>query len=87
MTDRQTKSVETAQPALTFEAAMRELESIVQKLEQGQVSLEDSILTYERGEVLKKHCEALLKNAEMRIEKITLGSDGKPKGVEPLDAG
>ena len=66
---------------------MRELESIVQKLEQGQVSLEDSIVTYERGEVLKKHCEALLKNAEMRIEKITLGADGKPKGVEPLDAG
>ncbi len=73
--------------ALSFEDAMRELETIVQKLEQGQVSLEDSIKTYERGEVLKKHCEALLKNAEMRIEKITLGADGKAKGVEPLDAG
>ena len=87
MTDRQTKSVDNAPAALTFEAAMRELESIVQKLEQGQVSLEDSIVTYERGEFLKKHCEALLKNAEMRIEKITLGADGKPKGIEPLDAG
>ncbi len=73
--------------ALPFERALAELEEIVRKLEQGSVSLEDSILIYERGEALKKHCEALLKNAEMRIEKITLGSDGRPTGTEPLEVG
>ena len=70
---------------LPFEAALAELESIVEKLENGAVALEDSIKIYERGEALKAHCDKLLKNAEMRIEKITLGADGKPKGVEPLD--
>ena len=72
---------------LPFEAALAELETIVEKLEKGAVALEESIAIYERGEALKAHCDTLLKNAEMRIEKITLGADGKPKGVEPLDAG
>jgi exodeoxyribonuclease VII small subunit len=70
---------------LTFEDALKELEGIVTKLEGGQVSLEDSITLYERGEKLKARCEALLKDAEMRIEKITLSADGAPKGTEPLD--
>ena len=73
--------------SLPFEIALKELEQIVSKLEQGNVGLEDSITIYERGEALKAHCEALLKKAEMRIEKITLGADGKPKGTEPLDVG
>jgi exodeoxyribonuclease VII small subunit len=71
--------------ALTFEDALKELEDIVTKLESGQVSLEQSISLYERGEKLKQRCEALLKDAEMRIEKITLSADGAPKGVAPLD--
>ena len=76
----------TAEPAsLNFEAALAELEKIVDQLEKGQAPLEDSIRLYARGETLKKHCETLLKNAEARIEKITLGADGKAKGVEPLD--
>ncbi len=70
---------------LTFEDAINELEKIVSQLEGGQTSLEESIGLYERGEKLKARCEALLKNAEMRIEKITLGPDGGAKGVEPLD--
>ena len=70
---------------LPFEAALAELETIVDKLEKGAVPLEESIKIYERGEALKAHCDRLLKNAEMRIEKITLGGDGKPKGTEPLD--
>jgi exodeoxyribonuclease VII small subunit len=73
--------------ALTFEKALAELEAIVARLERGDVGLEDSIAIYTRGEALKAHCEALLKQAEIRIEKITLGSDGRPKGVEPLDVG
>jgi len=79
----------TDQPAditkMPFETALAELESIVDRLEKGAVALEESIKLYERGEMLKSHCDALLRNAEMRIEKITLSSDGKPKGVTPLD--
>ena len=70
---------------MPFEAALAELEGIVAKLEQGAVPLEESIKIYERGEALKSHCDKLLKNAEMRIEKITLGADGKPRGAAPLD--
>ena len=80
---------ESPKPALAtlpFEAAMKELESIVARLEKADVTLEESIQIYERGEALRKHCETLLYSAEMRIEKITLGSDGRPTGVTPLDA-
>jgi exodeoxyribonuclease VII small subunit len=69
---------------MSFEAALRELEGIVGKLESGQAPLAESIAIYERGEALKAHCEALLKAAEMRIEKITL-RNGQPTGTEPLD--
>lgn len=71
--------------ALSFEDALKELEAIVTQLESGQTSLEESIGLYERGEKLKSRCEALLKNAEMRIEKINLSADGAAKGTEPLD--
>ena len=71
---------------MPFEAALAELEGIVDQLEKGAVTLDDSIKLYERGEALKARCDDLLKNAEMRIEKITLSADGKPKGVTPLDS-
>lgn len=71
--------------ALPFEKALAQLEDIVAKLESGKVDLEQSITIYERGEALKKHCEKLLKDAEARIEKITLKPDGTPSGTEPLD--
>ncbi|MEI8144795.1 MAG: exodeoxyribonuclease VII small subunit [Alphaproteobacteria bacterium] len=71
--------------ALSFEKAIGELEQIVQKLERGDVALEESIGIYERGEALKKRCEMLLRDAEARVQKITLAADGTPKGVEPLD--
>ena len=72
---------------LPFEAAMKELESIVERLEKGQVALEESIAIYERGELLKTHCDTLLRSAEARIEKITLSRDGRPTGTAPLDVG
>lgn len=78
------KSAEEIQK-MKFEAALAELESIVQKLETGEVDLEESISFYERGEKLKAHCEALLKTAEARIDKITLKPDGTAGGAEPLD--
>ena len=70
---------------LSFEKALAELEQIVTRLESGKVDLEQSISIYERGEALKKHCEGLLRDAEARIEKITLKPDGTPSGIEPLD--
>ena len=70
---------------MPFEAALAELEQIVDQLEKGAVALDESIRLYERGEALKKRCDELLKNAEMRIEKITLAADGAFKGVAPLD--
>lgn len=70
---------------MPFEKALAELEAIVDKLEAGKVDLADSIAIYERGEKLKAHCEKLLREAEARIEKITLKADGTPAGTEPLD--
>lgn len=61
---------------LTFEVALKELESIVSRLEQGQVELEDSILLYERGQALKSHCEERLRLAESRLEKIVRDAAG-----------
>jgi exodeoxyribonuclease VII small subunit len=71
--------------ALSFEKALALLEEIVAKLESGRVDLEESIKIYERGEALRRHCETKLAEAEARIEKITLGANGKPTGVTPLD--
>ena len=70
--------------ALPFERAIEELESIVKRLEEGKVPLEESVAIYERGETLKRRCEELLRQAEARVEKITLDA-GKPAGTTPLD--
>lgn len=70
---------------LSFEKALAALEEIVARLEAGKVELEESIKIYERGEALRKHCETKLKEAEARIEKITLDPAGKPTGTAPLD--
>ena len=63
------------------------LEDVVRKLETGEVPLDDSISLYERGETLRKHCQARLDAAQARIEKIVAGPDGKAAGTEPFDAG
>jgi exodeoxyribonuclease VII small subunit len=68
---------------MSFEAALGELEGIVGRLEQGEVDLEDSIALYERGQALKSHCEAKLKAAEGRLEKLVLGSAG-PTSLETM---
>ncbi len=69
---------------MSFEDALRELETIVEKLERGDAPLEDSINIYERGAVLKAHCEAKLKDAQLKVEKIVLKSDGSTK-TAPFD--
>ena len=70
---------------LPFERAIEELETIVKRLEDGKVPLEESVTIYERGEALKRRCEELLRAAEARVQKITLDAGGKPIGTEPLD--
>jgi len=62
---------------LSFEDALGELEKIVRQLEGGTADLKDSIDAYERGMALKKHCEARLREAQGRIEKITVSEGGK----------
>ncbi len=71
---------------LSFEAAMAELETIVRQLEAGDAPLDASVDLYSRGEALKKHCEARLAAAQVRIEKITTGAEGKATGTQPFDA-
>ncbi|MGH6786779.1 MAG: exodeoxyribonuclease VII small subunit [Novosphingobium sp.] len=71
--------------ALSFEEALRALEEIVRKLEAGEVPLDDSIALYERGELLRKHCQARLDAAQARIEKIVQGPDGAAAAVQPFD--
>lgn len=70
---------------MSFERALKELETIVSRLERGDVELEESIAIYERGEALKEQCDRLLKQAEAKVEKLTLAADGTPKGLTPLD--
>jgi exodeoxyribonuclease VII small subunit len=72
---------------LSFEDALKRLETIVHRLESGEASLDESIRLYGEGDRLRAQCEARLAAAQARIEKITLGSDGKPAGLQPFDAG
>lgn len=69
---------------MSFEEALAALEDVVNRLEGGQVPLEQSIALYERGDALKKHCEAKLGEAELKVEKITAGADGTAKGTAPF---
>ena len=77
----------TLSPDLSFEDALARLEAIVSRLESGQAPLEQSIALYEEGAALKAHCEARLKAAQLRVEKIVVGADGQAKGVEPAEFG
>ncbi len=70
---------------LSFEAALEQLGGIVRQLEAGQVPLDDAIALYERATALRAHCDARLKAAEARIERIRLGADGSPAGIAPFD--
>jgi len=77
----QNKTIES----MNFEDALGELETIVRSLETGQAPLEQSIGSYERGIALKKHCEAKLREAQAKIEKITVDKDGSIS-TQPLDS-
>ncbi|MAK62027.1 MAG: exodeoxyribonuclease VII small subunit [Ponticaulis sp.] len=70
--------------SLSFEDALKELESIVEKLESGDVPLEESIQIYERGASLKSHCQAKLRHAQLKVEQIVLNQDGEAE-ARPVD--
>ena len=70
---------------LSFEDALARLEEIVRLLEKGEAPLDQSIELYQEGDRLKRHCEARLKSAQARIERIALGPDGQPAGTAPFD--
>lgn len=72
---------------LSFEEALRALEEVVRQLEGGEVPLDESIGLYERGEALRRHCQARLDAAQARIEKIVQGPDGQAAAAVPFDAG
>ncbi|SDG43857.1 MULTISPECIES: exodeoxyribonuclease VII small subunit [Thalassobaculum] len=71
---------------MSFEDALRELEAIVETLEQGRGSLDDAIAAYERGAALKKHCQKKLEEARLKVEKIKLDESGQPSGTTDFDA-
>jgi exodeoxyribonuclease VII small subunit len=62
--------------SLSFEDALTELEKLVRQLEDGKAKLDDAIGAYERGALLKRHCETKLREAQAKIEQITVGPDG-----------
>mgnify|MGYP005839995163 CR=1 FL=1 len=70
--------------AMSFEQALAELEAIVQRLERGQLDLEASIAAYERGTALRRHCAEKLREAQLRVDKLTLDAAGKPT-TTPFD--
>ncbi|MBR0552416.1 exodeoxyribonuclease VII small subunit [Stakelama marina] len=72
---------------LSFEQALKELETIVGQLESGEAELDKAIGLYERGDLLRKQCAARLDAAQARIEAIRLDGEGKPAGTAPFDAG
>jgi len=72
---------------LSFEDALKRLETIVSRLESGEASLDESITLYAEGDRLRAQCEKRLADAQARIEKISLGTDGSPTGTTPFDAG
>jgi len=82
MTEKARNTPQSALPAdiakLGFEEAMGELEKLVRQLEEGNAKLDDAIGAYERGALLKRHCEAKLREAQAKIERISIDQDGKP---------
>jgi len=80
----QDESVPAAPESLSFEAALKELEAIVTSLERGQVSLDQAIESYERGVALKRQCEAKLREAQERVDRISLAPDGTVR-TEPSE--
>lgn len=70
---------------MSFEQAMAELETVLSRLEKGDVALDESIALYERGAELKKRCETKLREAEEKVAAIQADADGNPTGLKPVE--
>lgn len=77
MTKTSSSSLPSDVAKLSFEDALAELEKLVRQLEDGKAKLDEAIAAYERGALLKRHCETKLREAQARIEQITVNTDGK----------
>lgn len=71
---------------MTFEKAMNELELLVRRLEEGRLSLEDAINSYERGTALRTHCEAKLRAAKLKVEQVLGNQEKNPKDSSPQNS-
>jgi exodeoxyribonuclease VII small subunit len=76
---KQQHEIPAAIAALSFEDALAELEKIVRNLEDGKTRLDESVIAYERGAALKRHCENKLREAHLTVEKISIAADGSLK--------
>ena len=70
--------------AMTFEDALAELDRIVRQLEDGRGRLDEAITSYERGALLKRHCETKLREAQAKVDRIVLGPEGAV-ALQPMD--
>lgn len=82
--NKKTEDVPSDVQAMSFEDALGELEQIVRKLESGKGKLDEAIIAYERGATLKKYCETKLREAQEKVERITISTDGSVV-TEPAD--
>jgi len=71
---------------MSFEEALRELETLVRRLEEGKIGLEEAIVAYERGAALRAYCEKKLKDARLRVDQIVMKPDGSI-ATKPVDFG
>ena len=71
-------------PVADFEHSMQALEDLVGKMETGDMTLEQSLAAYERGEGLYRHCQTALEQAELRVR--LLSDPGNPDDARPFDA-
>ncbi len=82
MPDPQEQPRPDADPPLTFEQAVAQLEQIIDGIESGEVGLEQSLRQYERGVELLKHCRAVLDRAEQKIEQLQVNDEGELEASE-----
>ena len=82
--DKNADAIPSDIAGMSFEDALAQLEDIVRNLEGGDSALDDAIAAYERGAALKRHCESKLRQAQARVEKISLGADGQAEAT-PAD--
>ena len=85
VTAEKTSAGETDEEGLDFEAALEELEELVARMEDGDMSLEASLAAFERGVKLTRHCQAALRSAELKVKQLTEANELEDLDLEALD--